>query len=172
MGVAYAEGGKARKKLPARPGVQPGAFGLDTYAVDLHLILRALADARDVLLPLLRGPYVANLLAAAGVYVALRVGGGRGQPVEPGRAPAQAPELSWNERQALDYALASLRARLLAAGFDEKRADKVAVELLEELLKDAAEAALFVDALSAVPDGDARPKSSAKRKGKWARRRG
>lgn len=172
VGVAYAEGGKARKGLLARPGVQPGAFGPGSYAVDLHLILRALADAHDVVLPLLRGPYVSNLLAALSLYVALRAGHGRGQHAEPDQPPAQAPELSVSERQALDHALASLRARLLAAGLVEKRANQVAVELLEELLKDAAEAAQFVDALSAVPDGDARPKSSAKTKSKRAQRRG
>jgi hypothetical protein len=171
VGVAYAEGGKARKGLLARSGVRPGAFGPGSHAAELHLILRALAEARDVVLPLLRGPYVSNLLAAVSLYVALRIDPGRGRRAEPGRPPAQAQELPVSERQALDYALASLRARLLAAGLVEERADQVAVELLEELLEDAVDAALFVDALSAVPDGGARPKPSAKGRRAWWRGR-
>jgi hypothetical protein len=171
VGVAYAKGGKARKGLLARPGVQPGAFGPGSYAVDLHLILRALADARDVVLPLLSGPALSNLLAAASLLVALRAGHGCGQHAEPDRPPAQAPEPARSDKDAVDLAFASLRGRLITAGLTEKRADEVTFKLLEELLKDPAEAAQFVDALSAVPDGDARPKSSAKTKGRRARRR-
>jgi hypothetical protein len=75
-----------------------------------------------------------------------------------------------SERQAVELAFKSLHDRLAAAGFSQKRADTLAYELLDELLTDAAEAALFVEALTAVPDGGARGKSSAKTRGKRSRR--
>ena len=174
--MAYAAGGQARKDLLPRPNVQPGAFGPGTYAVDLPLILRALADAGNALLSLLRGPYLSNALAAGSLLVALRADHGQGQASEAGRPAARTatesepPPLPVSERQAVELAFESLRDRLASAGFTQERADRLAYELLKELLTDAADAALFVDALSAVPDGGTRLKSSAKTKGRQPRR--
>jgi hypothetical protein len=176
VGAAYAAGGQARKDLLPRPGVQPGAFGPGIYAVELPLILRALADAGSALLPLLGSTYLGNIVAIGSLLAALCAGQGHKQTSETERPAAQTetgpkppPALPVSERQAVELAFKSLRDRLVAAGFTQKRADRLAYELLEELLTDAAEAALFVEALTAVPDGGARPKSSAK-KDKWARK--
>jgi hypothetical protein len=164
VGVAYAAGGRARKDLLPRPGMQPGAFGPGIYVLELPLILRALADAGNALLSLLGGPYLSNVLAAGGLFAALRAGhGDRHAPVPEQSAartatgPEPPPALPAGERQAAELAFKSLRGRLTAAGFTEKRAGQLAYELLEELLTDAAEAAVFVDALTAVPDDGARP---------------
>jgi hypothetical protein len=177
VGVAYAAGGQAREDLVPRPSVQPGAFGPGIYAAELPLILRALADAGGAVLSLLASTYLGNALAAASLLVALRVGHGHAQASEPERPAARAetgpeppPALPLSERKAVELAFKSLRDRLAAAGFSQKRADRLAYELLEELLTDAAEAALFVEALTAEPDGGARLKSSAKAKSKRARR--
>jgi hypothetical protein len=89
-GVAYAAGGRTRKNLLARPSVQPGAFGPGIYAVELPLILRALADAGKALLSLLGSPYLSNALATGSLIVALRAGHG------PEHAPqAEGPPSSW-----------------------------------------------------------------------------
>jgi hypothetical protein len=167
VGMAYAAGGQARKDLLPHPGVQPGAFGPGAYAADLPLILRGLADAANILLALLRSPYLNNALAAGSLLVAFRADHHHKQATEgdrPAVRPAQpepqpAPPLS--ERQTLESAFESLRDRLASAGFDQARAGHLAYDLLEELLTDTAEAALFVDALAAVPDRGARPQHSA-----------
>jgi hypothetical protein len=182
VGVKYAEGGSARKGLLPRPSAQPGAFGPGSSPADLPLILRALADAGNWLLWLLRSPDLSNALAAGSLLVALRADHGHGQASEPERPaartatrPKSPPPPPVSERQAVELALASLRDRLSSAGFPRERAAQLARELLEELLTDAADAAdaaLFVDALTAVPDGGGRLKSSAKRRGKRARRGG
>ena len=169
VGAAYAAGGQARKDLLPRPGVQPGAFGPGALAADLPLILGGLADSARVLLALLGSPYLSNALAAGTLLVAFRSDHHREQATGAGtRAepePQSAPPAS--ERQALELAFESLRDRLESAGFDQARADHLARELLEELLTDVAEAALFVDALSAVPDGGARPQRlTAARRGR------
>jgi hypothetical protein len=175
VGSAYAAGGQERKDLLPRPGAQPGAFGPGIYALELPLILRALADAGKALMSLLGSTYLNNALAAAALLVAVRASHGDGHASEPERpaAPATAgPEpptaLPASEGQAVELAFASLRDRLEAAGFPRERADKLAWELLGELLTNAAEAAVFVDTLAAVPDGGAG--TSAKAKGKRARR--
>jgi hypothetical protein len=165
VGVAYAAGGQARKDLLPRPGVQPGAFGPGAYAADLPLILRGLADAANTLLALLRSPYLSNALAAGSLLVAFRADQHHEQATEAGRpasrtaAESEPPPVS--ERQALESAFESLRDRLAVAGFDQARAGQFAYELLEELLTDTAEAALFVDALAAVPASGAPPQHSA-----------
>jgi hypothetical protein len=168
VGVAYAAGGQARKDLLPRPGVQPGAFGPGAYAADLPLILRGLADAANMLLAFLRSPYLSNTLAAGSLLVAFRADHHYEQATEAGRTafraaaesePQPAPPVS--ERQALELAFESLRDRLASAGFDQARAGQLAGELLEELLTDTADAALFVDALAAVPDSGARPQHPA-----------
>jgi len=168
VGVAYAAGGQARKDLLPRPGVQPGAFGPGAYAADLPLILRGLADAASVLLASLRSPYLSNSLAAGSLLVALRTEHHHEQATQAGRPasrtaaePEPLPTSPVSERQALELAFESLRDRLAAAGFDQARASRLAYQLLEELLTDTAEAALFVDALAAVPDSGGRPPDSA-----------
>jgi hypothetical protein len=172
VGVAYAAGGQARRDLLPRSSVQPGAFGPGAYAAELPLIFRALADAGSALLPLLRGSYLSNALAAGSLLVALRGDHRHAQAAEtdpPTARPPTGPEppaLPGSERRALELAFESLRDRLLTAGFDQARAGEVAYELLEELLRDAADAALFVDALAAVPDGGAPPDSPAKARGR------
>lgn len=170
VGAAYAAGGQARKGLLSRPSVRPGAFGLATCAGDLPLILRALADAGNALLSLLRSPYLNNALAAGSLVVALRSAPGRereptsGRPAtKPGTEPKAPSAPPTSERQAVEQAFASLRDRLMAAGFTQERARQLACELLQELLDDTAEAALFIDALSAVPDGRMRLKASKKK---------
>ena len=162
VGLAYAAGGQARQNLLPRPGAQPGAFGPDNFAVELPLIFRAMADAGNTLLWLLRSPYLGNGLAAGGVLVALRAGRDGDRPAEPEQSAAQPalrpdpPAPPAGEKQAIELAFASLRDRLVAAGFPRQRADLLAYELLEELLTDAAQAALFLDALAAVPERGAR----------------
>ena len=167
VGVAYVAGGQARKDLLPRPSVQPGAFGPGTFAADLPLILRGLADAANVLLAFLRSPYLSNALAAGSLLVAFRADHHHGQTAEagqPGSSPAagteppQAPPVS--EREALEWAFESLRNRLASAGFDQARAGQLAYELLDELLTDTAGAAQFVTALAAVPDSGARPEQA------------
>ena len=86
---------------------------------------------------------------------------------EPG--PRAAPPV--NEKQAVEHAFESLRGRLTSAGFTQERSSHLAYDLIEELLADAADAATFVDALAAVPDGS-RPGSAAKSRSRWPRRRG
>jgi hypothetical protein len=179
VGVKYAEGGSARKGLLPRSSAQPGAFGPGSSLADLPLILRALADAGNWLLWLLRSPDLSNALAAGSLLIALRADRGHGQASEPERPPARTatvpespPPPTVSERQAVELALASLRDRLASAGFPRERAGQLARELLEELLTDAADAALFVDALTAVPDGGGRLKSWAKRIGKRVRKGG
>jgi hypothetical protein len=182
VGVAYAAGGRARKDLQ-RVSVQPGAFGPGTYAVDLPLVLQALADAGEALLFLLRSPYFSNAVAAGSLLVALRAGRHQHvpEPGQPAPSATAAPLLSdaappTSERQALEFAFSSLRDRLTAAGIARDRADGVAYELLDELLKDAAGAGTFVEALSAVPDEGRHAKESAKdrsgKRGKRGRRTG
>jgi hypothetical protein len=175
VGTAYAAGGRERKDLLPRPGTQPGAFGPSIYVLELPLILRALADAGTVLLALLGSSYVGNSLAAGMLFVAVRAGHGDGHAPEPERpaAPAAAGSepptaLPASERQAVELAFASLRDRLEAAGFPRERANRLAWELLEELLTNAAEAAVFVDALAAMPDGGAGAGPSVKAKDKRA----
>lgn len=168
VGLAYAAGGQARENLLPRPGAQPGAFGPDNFAVELPMILRALADAGNALLWLLRSPYLSNGLAAGAIVVALRAGRDDDQPSEPVRPEAQPlsssgpSPLPASEKQAVEQAFTSLRDRLTAAGFPRQRADLLAYELLEELLADAGQAALFLDALTAVPERSARPSASPK----------
>lgn len=179
VGAAYAAGGQARKDLLPSPGVQPGAFGPGAYAVDLPLILRGLADAASMLLELLRSPYLSNALAAGSLLVAIRSDRYREQATETGEpgsrtgaGPEAQPAPPASERQALERAFESVRDHLASAGFEQARAGQLAYELLAELLKDTAEAAQFVDALSAVPDGGARRRHAAathkgrKRKGR------
>lgn len=164
VGVAYAAGGQARKDLLPRPSVQPGAFGPGAHAADLPLILRGLADAASMLLALLRSPYLANALAVGSLLVAFRADHHHEQATEADRPAARVAAGSKppaSERQALELAFESLRDRLASAGFDQARASRLACELLEELLTDTAEAALFVDALAAVPDRGRRPQHSA-----------
>jgi hypothetical protein len=179
VGAAYAAGGQARKALVPRPRVQPGAFGPGAYAADLPLIFRSLADSANALLFLLRSPYLSNALAAGSLLAALRAGRGSGpsagapEPVvaqvagEPG--PQAVPPV--NEKQAVEHAFESLRDRLASAGFSQERSGQLAYDLIEELLGDAADAATFVDALAAVPDGT-RPGSAAKARGKRAHSKG
>jgi hypothetical protein len=139
------------------------------------LIFQALADAGNALLSLLRSPYLSNVLAVGSLLVALRAGHGDGRAsgadrpaVRMAAGPVPPPALLANERQAVELAFESLRDRLAVAGFTEERAGLLACELLAELLMDAAEAALFLDAL--MRDGGARLESPVKTKGKHARR--
>lgn len=176
VGLAYAAGGQARENLLPRAGAQPGAFGPDNLSVELPLILRALADAGSALLGLLRSPYLSNGLAAGGIAVALRAGRADGQSPEPGE-PAAEPQsgpgpapVPAGEMQAVELAFTSLRDRLTAAGFSRQRADELAYQLLEELLADTAQAALFLDALTAVPERGARKELPASRKAARARK--
>jgi hypothetical protein len=176
VGVKYAEGGSARKGLLQRPSTQPGAFGPGGSPADLPLILRALTDAGNWLLWLLSSPDLSNALAAGSLLIALRNDRGHGQASESERPatqtatmPKSPPTMPVSERQAVDLALASLRNRLASAGFPRERATQLARELLKELLTDAADAALFVEALTAVPDGGGRLKSWVRRIGKWGR---
>ncbi|MGH3403860.1 MAG: hypothetical protein ACRDRJ_15375 [Streptosporangiaceae bacterium] len=173
VGAAYAAGGQARKVLMPRTRVQPGAFGPGAFAADLPLILRSLADSANALLFLLRSPYLSNALAAGTLLAALgaRRGGGPSagapEPVVARMAakpvPLEVPPV--NEKQAVEHAFEALRDRLTSAGFGEARSGQLAYDLLEELLADAADAAAFVDALAAVPDGT-RPGSAAKARGR------
>jgi hypothetical protein len=163
VGMAYAAGGAARKELRPRPSVQPGAFGPGAFAADLPLILRALADTGNILLALLRSPYFGNAMAAGGLLAALRPAHHDGPRTATGPPAAQRPAeqepgqpLPPSERQALELAFESLRDRLASAGFDPTRAGHLAHELLEELATDTTDAALFVAALTAVPDSAAR----------------
>jgi hypothetical protein len=164
VGVAYAAGGQARKDLLPHPSTQPGAFGPGANAADLPLILQGLADAASALLAFLRSPYLSNALAAASLLVVFRADHHHeqatqaGRPASPAAGSQSAPQVAplpppLSERQALEAAFRSLRDRLASAGLDKARADHLAYELLEELLTDTAEAAQFVDALAAVPDG-------------------
>lgn len=174
VGAAYAAGGQARKALMPRPRVQPGAFGPGAFAADLPLIFRSLADSANALLFLLRSPYLSNALAAGSLLAALRARRGSGPSAgapEPAVAevtsgPGAAPPE--NEKQAVEHAFESLRDRLTSAGFSQERSGQVAYDLIEELLTDAAGAAAFVDALSAVPD-DTQPGSAAKSRGRRPR---
>lgn len=174
VGVAYAAGGRERKELLPRPSVQPGAFGPGTLAAELPVILRALADARDALLALLGSSYASNVLAAGSLIVALRAGRGDAEAQEAGKPAGPAhtgpPPLPLPEEQAVELAFESLRSRLTAAGFPPERASHLAAEMLQELLTDAADAAVFVGALSAVPDAGARPTPPAGKKGRHVRR--
>jgi hypothetical protein len=128
-------------------------------------------------LALLRSSYLSNALAAGSLLVALRADHHHEQSAEPGRPPSRtatgsepqsAPPPS--ERQAVELAFESLRDRLTSAGFAQARAGELACELLDELLTNAAEAAVFVDALAAVPDDSARPKHPVKTRGGRHRR--
>jgi hypothetical protein len=163
VGMAYAAGGRRRAELLPGHGVQPGAFGPGGWA-ELPMILQALASIGPVLKAFLGSPQVANVLAAASLLTALRQGRPAESPQEP-RQPAQvrppagpadaAPAPAGNERQAVRQAFLALRERLKAAGFDQVRADELAYGLLEELLSDTASATVFLDSLTAVPDGEA-----------------
>jgi hypothetical protein len=178
VGIAYAAGGTRRKDLFPGYEVQPGAFGPGVLVASLPLILHALAQAGPVLRNLLGSGYLANTLAAASLVVALRQEHGDGPPSDeqdghPDAPPAAespvqalspaaaAPPAS--ERQALEQSFKTLRDRLAAAGFDQPRADEIAYGLLEELLSDAANAAMFIDALTAVPDEAGKRKTKARR---------
>jgi hypothetical protein len=179
VGAAYAAGGQARKALAPRPRVQPGAFGPGAFAADLPVILRSLADSAHALLFLLRSPYLSNALAAGSLLAALRAGRGSGpsagapEPVVAEVASRPAPRAGppVNEKQAVEHAFESLRDRLTSAGFSQERSGQVAFDLLKELLADAADAAAFVDALAAVPEGT-RPGSAAKARGGRAHSKG
>jgi hypothetical protein len=74
-------------------------------------------------------------------------------------------------RQAVDLAFDSLHDRLVAAGFTQEQANQFTCELLYELLTNAEQAALFVNALSAVPDTGPRLESPTRARGKHARRK-
>jgi hypothetical protein len=168
VGMAYAAGGRRRNDLFPGYGVQPGAFGPGALVAALPLILHALAQASPAVRSLLGSGYLANTLAASSLMVALRQehGGGpsgeQGGHEPPGPAgPAAAPPPA-SERQAIEQSFATLRDRLTAAGFDQPRADEIAYGLLAELLSDAANAALFIDALTAVPDGAGKDEAGKK----------
>lgn len=175
VGAAYAAGGQARKDLLPRPGVQPGAFGPGAVAADLPMILRGLADAANMLVAFLGSSYFSNAVAAGSLLLAFRAEHhherapqSQSEPQSESQpAPPAPPE---SEKQALESAFESLRGRLTAAGFEEARAGQLAYELLGELLTDTAEAAQFVDALAAVPDGAPPRDSAAKHPGR--RRKG
>jgi hypothetical protein len=172
VGMAYAAGGRRRAELLPGHSVQPGAFGPGGWA-ELPVILQALASVGPVLKAFVGSPQVANVLAAASLLTALRQGRPAESPQEPGQ-PAQvrlpagpagaAPAPAGNERRAVRQAFLALRERLKAAGFDQVRADELAYGLLEELLSDTASAAVFLDSLTAVPDGEAaRPRKASRR---------
>ena len=175
VGMAYAAGGTRRKDLFPGYDVQPGAFGPGALGAALPLILHALAQAGPVLRNLLGSGYLANTLAAAGLVVALRQERSDGPSGEhsgsPGASPAAKPPVPSpeavpppaSEKQALEQSFRALRDRLAAAGFDRPRADEIAYGLLEELLSDAVNAAMFIDTLTAVPDEPRKREMKARR---------
>lgn len=171
VGMAYAAGGSRRAELLPSHSVQPGAFGPGGWA-ELPMILQALASIGPALKAFVGSPQVANALAAASLLTALRQGRPAKAPQEPGQSarvqpsagPADAsPVPAGNEQQAVRQAFLALRERLTAAGFDQVRADELTYGLLEELLSDAASAAMFLDSLTAVQDDGAAPRKANRR---------
>jgi hypothetical protein len=79
------------------------------------------------------------------------------------------PDREW---QAAVVAFETLHGRLTAAGIPPGPAGQLAFELLEELLADPPDAAAFLAALSAVPDGGAQPAPPAGKRGRHVRRGG
>ena len=156
VGAAYAAGGKARKSLLARHDVQPGAFGPGASTADLPAILQSLAYCGHAIMALLRDPYVTDTLATGSLLATLKLTRDRRRM---GATASDAAELEQSresiaqltERQIVGHALESLSDRLSNAGFAPARADNIAYELIAEMLTDAADAARFVDALTAVP---------------------
>jgi hypothetical protein len=169
VGAAYASGGKARQELWPRASVQPGAFGPGTLGAYLPVFLRAVADAGGALLALLGSSYLSNGLAIGSLMVALRAGrSSRTEGKPPGAAGTGPPPVP--EGHAVVAAFEALRDRLVSAGFRPDQASQIALELLEELLTDPADATVFVRALSAVPGDTARSASSSERpKGRHSR---
>jgi hypothetical protein len=156
VGAAYAAGGKARRNLWPGYNTQPGAFGPGASAADLPMILHALAYSGQAILALLRGPYVADTVAASGLLAVVKLTRDQRRPERPGRMDADGvadlpPPGPLTERQAVGHAFESLSGRLSEAGFAPERADQIAHDLIAELLTDTAGAAMFVECLTVVP---------------------
>jgi hypothetical protein len=151
VGTTYAAGGSRRRDLFPGDETQPGAFGPGGLIAELPMVLHALAQAGPVLLSLLGSSYLGNAVGVTSLLVALRQGhrdksaGEKDEQAIAGLPPA-------NERQALEQSLKTLRGCLTEAGFAPPRANELAHGLLEEMLSDAASAAQFIDAITAVPD--------------------
>ncbi|MCO6010942.1 hypothetical protein NE236_38890 [Actinoallomurus purpureus] len=132
VGEAFAAGGVSRRALFDSPGAEPGGFGLASAVGELPVILAALADTGRVLRHALGTQEFGNVMAVASLLVSLR-GGGR--PPDEQRDDA---------RTALARAYVELRDRLQTLGFPPGRAERLARELLEELLTDAVSAEDFL----------------------------
>lgn len=151
VGTAYAAGGSRRRDLFPGDETQPGAFGPGGFIAELPMVLHALAQAGPVLLSLLGSSYLGNAVGVTSLLVALRQGHrDKSDSEKDEQAIAGLPPA--NERQALEQSLKTLRGRLTEAGFAPPRANELAHGLLEEMLSDAASAAQFIDAITAVPD--------------------
>ncbi|GAA4622703.1 hypothetical protein GCM10023196_015970 [Actinoallomurus vinaceus] len=146
VGEAYAAGAASRAALFDRPGAEPGGFGLASAIGELPLILAALADTGRILRHALATQELGNAVAIASLWVSLR--GTRTPPTAPqgtkaGTDDAQAASAD-DARTALTRAYAELTDRLRSLGFPPERAERLARELLEELLADAVSAEDFI----------------------------
>lgn len=151
VGTAYAAGGSRRRDLFPGGETQPGGFGPGGLIAELPIILHALAQAGPGLLGLLGSSYLGNAVGVTSLVVALRQGH-RDSPASEKEEQAVASPPPANEKQAMEQSLESLRGRLTDAGFAPPRANELAHGLLEEMLSDAASAAQFIGAITAVPD--------------------
>ncbi len=130
VGGAYAAGGASRRRLFSRAGAEPGGFGLASAVGELPVVLGALAATARALRHLLGTQSLNNALAIAALLISLRV--------------ADRPPPGGDERTALAHAYTGLRDRLIEAGFPPPRAERLARELIEELLSDAVAAEDFL----------------------------
>lgn len=125
LALAYAAGGDRRKQL--FPGDTTGAF--------LPHLWRALDTAYPMLRALLSDSVVANVVPAArGVFSRRRS--------DKGRARLTGPASRW-----INTTIDMVRDALLPAGLPSAEAERIALDIVEEMMGDPASAADFLDRL-------------------------
>ncbi|MGA5699802.1 hypothetical protein [Peterkaempfera bronchialis] len=169
---AYAAGGRRRQDLFRTSSSAPGSLGGD-LATLLPTLLDALAACGDVIRAVLASPAFANTVSAATLLATLSRRPSRS--ADPDEHPDPDPEQASSEQasseqasseqasseQAVQAAFA-FRDDLVLRGLPTDQADRIAAQLLAELLRsDPADAAAFLIRLTAReparPAGSGRP---------------
>ncbi|AXI80986.1 hypothetical protein [Peterkaempfera bronchialis] len=159
---AYAAGGRRRQDLFRTSSSAPGSLGGD-LATLLPTLLDALAACGDVIRAVLASPAFANTVSAATLLATLSRRPGRSADSDghPDPDPEQASSEQASSEQAVQAAFA-FRDDLVLRGLPTDQADRIAAQLLAELLRsDPADAAAFLIRLTAReparPAGSGRP---------------
>ena len=139
LAVAYAAGGAERRTLFLQPRTDPGSFGTGLGLFLPHL-WQALDTAYTVLRAVLGDPSVANIVAIAGLVLSYRQS-------RKGNRQASTVRPTGSAADSIDVAIDQVRSGLERAGLSPEEAEQKAIDTIEELLRDPASAASFLDQL-------------------------